>query len=307
MTENKFLHGMIISCVGGIYTVVCDNGENVKATARGVFRHEKTTPLAGDEVFLRKEKGSFEINRICERKNILLRPPMANVDTLFVSFAPTEPAPNTLLIDKLLCVTSAAGINAAVVITKCDTSAELTEKYEKIYKNAGFSVFVTSSASGKGVEEIRDFIISGKGGRIYAFAGASGIGKSSLMNALFPALSLKTGALSEKISRGKQTTRTVELFPVENADGKISSFVADTPGFSVLDFSAIHGFRKEELADTFAEFSRYTHECRYRDCTHTKEEECGVTAAVRRGHISKERHDSFLSLYEELAKLPYWK
>ncbi len=311
MTEKNDFYGKIISCVGGLYTVLKNDGERVCARARGSFRYTKSTPLAGDNVFLHKENDSFAIDKISERKNSLVRPPIANLDTLFVSFAPVEPMPNILCIDKLLCVAAAAKINAAVVITKSDLSAELAEKYAEIYKKAGYPVFVTSSVGGDGIDRVREYIAEGGAGKIYAFAGASGIGKSSIMNALFPGLTLKTGALSEKISRGKQTTRTVEIFPidVENrfTNEKNTVFVADTPGFSVLEFSAIAGFNKKDLASTFPEFAGYSCDCRWRDCTHTKDEGCGITEAVARGDIAKERHESYVELYGELSKLPDWK
>ena len=214
MAVKNDLCGTIVSCVGGLYTVRQADGEFIKAKARGSFRYEKNSPLAGDNIVLHKEKDSFVVTKIEERKNSLIRPPMANLDTLFVSFATIDPMPNMLCIDKLLSVASAANINTVVVITKSDLAPELAAKYEDIYKKAGYTVFVTSSSNGNGIEKVLDFIKNGGSGKIYAFAGASGIGKSSIMNALFPNLSLKTGAISEKIGRGKQTTRTVELFPV---------------------------------------------------------------------------------------------
>jgi ribosome biogenesis GTPase len=305
MTENKIL-GTVISCVGGLYTVRKPGGERLRARAKGSFRYEKSTPLAGDTVTLRREKDSFMIEKICERKNSLVRPPLANVDTLFVSFAAVDPVPNILGIDKLLSVAAAAGIKTAVVITKSDLSADLAAKYESIYKKAGYTVFVTSSADGSGIERVREYIVGGGSEKIYAFAGASGIGKSSIMNSLFPELELKTGALSEKISRGKQTTRTVELFPFTFSEGE-TVFVADTPGFSMLEFSAVAGFRKKDLAATFPEFTAHAANCRWRDCTHTKDGDCGVIEAVKRGDIAKERHESFLLMYDELSKIPEWK
>ena len=306
MTEKNEFYGTIISCVGGLYTVRKADGKNVHARARGSFRYEKTSPLAGDSVFLHKEKDSFAIDKINVRKNSLLRPPIANLDTLFVSFAPTDPTPNLLCVDKLLCVAAAAKIGVAIVITKSDLSEKLTAKYAEIYEKAGYPVFVTSSEKGEGLDKVKDFIARGGSGKIYAFAGASGIGKSSIMNALFPKLSLKTGTLSEKISRGKQTTRTVELFPVTLEKGE-NAFVADTPGFSVLEFSSLTGFHKEDLAATFPEFEKFKDNCRWRDCTHTKDDDCGIIDAVKRGDIAKERHESFLLMYDELAKIPSWK
>lgn len=306
MTEKNDLYGTVISCVGGLYAVMNKNGERISARARGSFRYEKTSPLAGDNVFLHKEKDSFVIDKIDARKNSLLRPPIANLDTLFVSFAATDPEPNLVCVDKLLCVAEAAKIGVAIVITKSDLSASLTEKYKTIYEKAGYPVFATSSEKAEGLCAVKDFLKNGGGGRIYAFAGASGIGKSSIMNALFPGLSLKTGSLSEKIARGKQTTRTVELFPVALCEGE-NIFVADTPGFSSLEFTALSGFHKEDLAATFPEFERFKENCRWRDCTHTKDGDCAIIAAVERGDIAKERHDSFLLMYDELSKIPNWK
>lgn len=306
MTEKNDLYGTIISCVGGLYTVCRADGEKIAARARGSFRYAKNSPLAGDNVLLHKENDTFAINKIYERKNSLVRPPIANLDTLFVSFAPTEPMPNLLCVDKLLSVATAANIRSVIVITKCDLSDDMAEKYADIYRKAGYTVVITSSREHKGLDELKDLISNSGCGKIFAFAGASGIGKSSIMNALFPDLSLKTGELSEKISRGKQTTRTVELFPITLENGN-EVFVADTPGFSVLEFSAIPGFKKEALASTFPEFERFKCDCRWRDCTHTKDGDCGIINAVKSGDIAKERHENFLLMYDELSKIPTWK
>lgn len=306
MTETKELCGTVLSCVGGLYTVLSDEGENIKTRARGIFRYEKKSPLPGDLVLLRGVNGSFTIEKIFERKNMLSRPSAANIDTLFISFSPLYPTPNTLCIDRLICVAETAKVGVAIAITKSDLSRELSEKYKGIYEKAGFPVFVTSSEEKYGTEEIKNYIKKSDTGKIFAFAGASGIGKSSLMNTLFPFLKLQTGALSEKTARGKQTTRTVELFPVTFQNEK-TFFVADTPGFSSLDFSSVPNFGKEQLIDTFHDFSPFTDDCRYRDCTHTNEEECGVISAVKRGDIAKSRHDSFLIMYNELSKSHYKK
>lgn len=304
MTEKTY--GIVISCIGGLYTVRNQDGENLQARARGILRHEKKSPLIGDTVSLCKDNGSYAIEDIKERKNFLIRPPVSNIDTLFISFAPVSPTPNTFCIDKLISIAEAANVNVAIVITKCDLSPENAEKYKKIYAFADLPVFVTSSADMSGTEKIKSFMENGGEGKIYAFAGASGIGKSTLVNTLYPFLSLKTGELSKKTERGKQTTRTSELFPVPGKDGK-TFFVADTPGFSSLDFSSVADFKKEDLASTFREFSKFTDKCRYRDCTHTKENECGIISAVKRGDIAKSRHDSFLSIYEELSANQYKK
>ena len=185
----------------------------------------------------------------------------------------------------------------------------MAETYAQIYRKAGFPVFISSSESGNGISALKEYILSLKG--ICAFAGASGVGKSTLMNALFPSLSLDTGVLSEKISRGKHTTRSVTLYPmtelIENAPS--DSYIADTPGFSMLDFIEFDFYTLEDLPHCFPEFEPYLSECRYTDCSHTKESasDCAIAAAIENGAISKERHESYLSIYADLVGKRPWK
>ena len=234
---------------------------------------------------------------------------MANLETLFVTFAPKNPEPSTLYLDKLLSIAVFNRIKPVVIITKADISGELAEFYANIYRKAGFPVFISSSENGKGVEELKEYILSLKG--ICAFAGASGVGKSTLMNALFPSLTLDTGVLSEKISRGKHTTRSVTLYSMTDLmEGASSeSYIADTPGFSMLDFIEFDFYTLEDLPHCFPEFEPYLSGCRYTDCSHTKESasDCAIAAAIENGEIAKERHESYLSIYADLFGKRPWK
>ena len=310
MTNN--IEGIIISGVGGLYSVRADSGEIFPCRAKGAFRRKGLSPLVGDRVSIRPPEASgkeYFIEEIFERKNSLIRPPMANLETLFVTFAPKNPEPSTLYLDKLLSIAVFNHIKPVVIITKADISGELAEFYANIYKKAGFPVFISSSENGKGVEELKEYILSLKG--ICAFAGASGVGKSTLMNALFPSLTLDTGVLSEKISRGKHTTRSVTLYSMTDLmkGASSESYIADTPGFSMLDFIEFDFYSLEDLPHCFPEFEPYLSGCRYTDCSHTKESasDCAIAAAIENGEIAKERHESYLSIYADLFGKRPWK
>lgn len=310
MSNN--LEGMIVSGVGGLYSVRTNSGENFPCRAKGAFRRKGLTPLVGDRVSIRPPEVAgkeYFIEEIFERKNSLIRPPMANLETLFVTFAPKNPEPSTLYLDKLLSIAVFNRITPVVVITKADISAELAEAYAQIYRKAGFTVFISSSEDGTGVAALKEYVLSLRG--ICAFAGASGVGKSTLMNALFPTLKLDTGVLSEKIARGKHTTRSVTLYPMTDLmDGAPEgSYIADTPGFSMLDFIEFDFYTLEDLPHCFPEFEPYLSECRYTDCSHTKESanDCAIAAAIQNGEIAKERHESYLSIYADLVGKRPWK
>ena len=306
------IEGIIISGVGGLYSVRAESGEVFPCRAKGAFRRKGLTPLVGDRVSIRPPEVSgkeYFIEEIFERKNSLIRPPMANLKTLFVTFAPRNPEPSTLYLDKLLSIAVFNHINPVVVITKADISEELAESYARIYRKAGFPVFISSSESGNGVNALKEYIAKLDG--ICAFAGASGVGKSTLMNALFPSLALDTGVLSEKISRGKHTTRSVTLYPMTELMEGVSStaYIADTPGFSMLDFIEFDFYTVEDLPHCFPEFEPYLSQCRYTDCSHTKEsaDDCAIAAAIKNGEIARERHESYLSIYADLIGKRPWK
>lgn len=298
--------GVIVGCLGGLYSVLSD-GKRYDCRARGSFRHDKNPPLVGDRcVFSADEKLGFVIDKLEARKNALIRPSVANIDYLIIAVAVRSPAPDTLYIDKLTSVAVYNKITPVVAVTKADLDPAAAENFKEIYKKAKLPVFVTSSATGEGVSDLREFIASHSDATL-SFAGASGVGKSSLLNAIFPDLSLKTGAVSEKIERGRHTTRANSLFPMSELIDGATGFIADTPGFSMLDFIEFNFFPREELPHTFPEFEGYLGKCRWRDCTHGKEDGCAITEAVARGEIAKSRRESFLKMDEELSKKNAWE
>ena len=312
--------GRIMKGVGGLYQVKLtpdaaksaglDPNTPIACRAKGAFRHENLTPLVGDTVSLEFEQtGESErdagamISDIAERKNALIRPPLANLDIMFVTFAAAKPAPVLETVDKLICILEHHHITPVIVVTKSDTNPRYAEQLCALYKNAGFDAFCTCSTDGDGMEDLRAYISEHCEGKISAFAGASGVGKSTLLNALFPTLALQTGEVSRKIERGKHTTRTVELFPMPGTE---SGLIADTPGFSMLDFARFHFFTKEDLPLTMREFVPLLGQCRFTKCSHTKEQGCAILDAVKRGEIARSRHDSFVAIYDVLKNKHDW-
>ncbi len=312
---ESIIKGKIIKGVGGLYTVRLLSGDRdtVKCRARGSFRHEHITPLAGDTVTLIPDMGTgkdkngtagYVIDSIDERKNALIRPPMANLDYLFITMASASPTPILATTDKLIAIAEFNGIEPIIVITKNELSPTLAESICADYTKCGFTCFSLSAKEDVGIEPIDSFIKEKMKGRTAAFAGASGIGKSTLMNRLFPSLCLSTSEISRKIERGRHTTREVELFPLsEDAD---CGYIADTPGFSMLDFERFDFFGKDDLVSTFREFDPYIGACRYTKCTHTREDGCAVLEAVKAGDIPRSRHDSYLMLFETLKAKKKW-
>ena len=313
--------GKIIKGVGGLYYVRPENAEGkcplLPCRARGKFRHEGLTPLVGDNVEIlgstasldlvesAPEKTDLVIDAIVERQNALIRPPLANLDVIFVSMASAFPSPILSTVDKLISIAEYNGIEPVIVIGKSDIDTESTDALVALYRGAGFTVFPLSAKNGDGVEAITAYIREKLAGRIAAFAGASGVGKSSLLSRLFPERLIETGEISRKIERGKNTTRHVELFEYA-CDGGIG-YIADTPGFSLLDFVRFDFFRKEDLPQTMRDFRIYLGDCRYKKCTHTKEDGCAILNAVKRGEIAPSRHASFLEMYDALKDKHEWK
>ena len=247
-------------------------------------------------VTLTGDSGGATVEEILPRSSALIRPPMANLGVLFVTVAAADPAPDLLTLDKLISIAEHNAIEPVMVVTKTDRSAESASRLADIYRLAGYPVFPVDSLTGEGVDAVRQWINDRLGNRIAAFSGASGVGKSTLLNRLFPSLGLETGALSERIMRGKNTTRAVELYRV--GDG----FLADTPGFTMLDFDRFDFFDLDGLLPTFREFTPYVGQCRYRKCTHTKEDGCAILAAVSACKIAPSRHRSYVALYGVLKE-----
>jgi len=316
MNEKQF-KGIIIKGIGGLYnvrpilpesTATVEDG-TVPCRARGVFRHDGITPLPGDSVIceiISEEPCECVINEIEERSNCLIRPALANLTHLFIVIPATKPRPDLLTADKLVSAAEDKGIEPVIVITKEDLDEAETERIAMIYRTGGFSVFTLSGHTGDGVAQLLSYMEENAKTRLTAaFAGVSGAGKSTLMAKLFPTLSLKTGEVSRKIERGKHTTRHAELYPLKVLDSMC--YIADTPGFSMIDFARFNFTDREGLPYTFREFAPLMGECRYTKCTHTKEEGCAVLEKVKSGEISKNRHESYIAMLEEINKNPPWK
>lgn len=302
-TEGKVVKGL-----GGLYdtrTYDAERGEeHILSRAKGNLRRDDARVLIGDNVRLRIDDTTPDgviISEVLTRKNALIRPPMANLDILFIVLAAKKPSPVTTTLDKLIAIAEHECITPVVVITKDDLDASEARRYADLYRTVGIDVFVTSSLQNEGISALKTYIDAEvRDGITAAFAGASGVGKSTLMNALFPTLALATSAISEKIERGKHTTRHVELFPV--GEGAHTGFLADTPGFSLLDFEHFDFFALEDLADTFREFRPYRGKCRYADCAHIGESsaDCAVARAAEEGKIAPSRLASYRTLYAVL-------
>ncbi len=310
--------GKIIKGVGGLYTVrLLDDAEakTVCCRARGAFRHQHLSPLPGDLVTVIEEEtapqtaddadgGRYVIDAIHDRRNALIRPPMANLDVLFVTMATAAPTPVLTTVDKLIAIAEHNYIEPVVVVTKSELAPAYAEDLAEIYRLGGFSTFVLSAKENTGIDALSDFIDRELAEKTAAFAGASGIGKSTLLNRLFPHLALSTLEISRKIQRGRHTTRQVELFPL--SDDINCGYIADTPGFSMLDFERFDFFDKEDLPEAMREFRPLIGACRYTKCSHTKEEGCAILEAVREGQIAPSRHASYVEIYDTLKQKKKW-
>ena len=305
MNEQSPVKAKILAGVGGLYTAVTEDGEVLGCKARGNFRHYDISPYPGDNVtVLKKEQGNAMIAEILPRRNFIKRPPVANIDKLFVTVAAADPSPSYITVDKLIAVAEFYGITPIIIVTKADLDAEKAEEIRSVYTACGFTVFVTASLKMEGVERLKEFVQLQSLGSTVAFAGESGVGKSSLMNAMFSELSLQTGVTS-RIHRGKHTTRAASLYPLTGEPQYGGAFIADTPGFGVLEPALIPELGKELLAECFREFVPRLTQCRYTKCTHLCEEGCRVVEAVERGEIPKSRHESFVTVYTELKNRKY--
>ena len=287
--------GRIIRSISGFYDVQIP-GKVVSCRARGILRKEGNSPLTGDMVEITVERGKGMVEKILPRKNSFVRPAVANVDALVVFAANVNPITEPFLIDRVAAIAGDQEVQVVLCINKCDLdpAADLV----RIYRNAGFSVICTSAETGEGVEELRQLLT----GKLTAFTGNSGVGKSSILNRLCPALQLPTGEVSEKLGRGRHTTRHVELYALGE-----DTYVADTPGFSSFDTDQMDVILKENLQYAFPDFARYIGDCRFDDCSHRREPGCAVRAALEAGQIEKSRYDSYLKLYEKASQINLWE
>lgn len=294
MTEKQ-LNGIIIKGIGGFYYIEAD-GDIYECKARGAFRKKKISPLAGDNVTITvRENGENTIDDILERKNILVRPPVANVDTLVIVSSVKEPVPSTLVIDRLTAIAVSKNIKPCIVFSKSDLGD--TKELEEIYKKAGLDVCSVCCKTGEGVEKVKEMI---KGG-ITVFTGNTGVGKSSLLNCIDSRFSIETGEVSSKLGRGRHTTRDVTLHKINDF------YVADTPGFSSLDIESGELIMKDDLPYCFPEFSEYLGKCRFSSCTHTVDKGCKILDALEKGDIHESRHLSYVTMFNEVKNIKEWQ
>ena len=286
------MDGIITKGIGGFYYVKTADKREYECKARGIFRKAHIVPTIGDRVRLESlSDGKGAITEIYKRSSYLNRPPVANVDAMVLVAAAASPEPNIFLLDKMLVNAEISGIRPILCINKTDLCER--SDIENIYRTAGYEVIKASAQCGTGIEELRSVLK----GRVTAFAGLSGVGKSSLLS-LITNKSIETGAVSEKISRGRHTTRHVELFELDNG------FVLDTPGFSSLE---IEGIRADELYRYFPEMSEANGECRFRGCSHINEPDCAVKALIKSGKLAQSRYDSYAEIYGKLKLVKEWE
>lgn len=288
--------GRIIKALSGFYYVDTGDGNLIACRARGKFRHQKITPLVGDLVEITPtEENSGMVDRILPRRNEFFRPAVANIDQMVIIASGAVPITDPFLIDRMTTIAQAKGCEPVICFNKCDL--DRADDLFGLYRRAGFTTLRVSAETGEGIDELRQ-IISGK---VSAFTGNSGVGKSSILNALYPGFSLQVGEVSEKLGRGRHTTRHVELFSMAG------TYVADTPGFSSFDVERMELIRKEELGSAFRDFVPYLDSCRFVGCSHVKEKGCAVLAAVKAGEVSRVRHQSYVRLYEQAKERKDWE
>lgn len=286
--------GYITKGIGGFYYVKTSEGI-VECKPRGIFRKQKITPVAGDVVTLETENGAAVIAGIAPRRNVFVRPPMANLDVLFLVASTTQPTPSTLVLDKLSAIAVDKGVQPVIVCTKSDLAE--AEFLRSAYEKSTLPFIRIDYATGEGLDDIRHWI----NGRLCAFCGNSGVGKSTLLNTLAPELKRETGSISQKLGRGRHTTREVEIFEI--CGGRL----ADTPGFASLEAQKLCRIPKDDIQHTFPEFAPYFGQCRFTGCSHRSETGCAVREAVDAGTISKTRYASYLAMYEEASARKEWE
>lgn len=287
--------GRIIRSLSGFYDVQLPEGV-VTCRGRGILRKEQVTPLTGDLVEITLEGGKGMVETVLPRSNSFIRPAVANVDALVLFAANVNPVTEPFLIDRVAAIAGDQNVPCILCVNKSDLDP--AEQLQEIYRKAGFPVICTSAKTGQGIEELRQALK----GKLTAFTGNSGVGKSSILNCLCPELTLATGEVSEKLGRGRHTTRHVELYCLGS-----DTYVMDTPGFSSFDTDQMDVILKENLQYSFPDFAPCLGRCQFADCTHRSEPGCAVRARVEAGQISASRYDSYLRLYEKSAQIKQWE
>ena len=287
--------GRIIRSISGFYDVQTPKGV-VTCRGRGSLRKNQQSPLTGDTVEISVENGKGMVEKILPRRNRFIRPAVANVDALVVFAANVNPVTEPYLIDRVAAIAGDQEVAVYICINKCDLDPAVD--LVRIYQHAGFPVIVASAETGEGVEELRQLIT----GKLTAFTGNTGVGKSSMLNRLCPQLCLATGEVSEKLGRGRHTTRHVELYCLGE-----DTYVADTPGFASFDTEQMDVILKDNLQYAFSDFAPYLGGCQFHDCSHRKEPGCAVRQAVEQGKLEKSRYDSYLRLYDKSSQIKEWE
>lgn len=291
------MEGCILKGIGGFYYVETSEGV-FECKAKGKFRKERIVPLAGDKVEITlRDSQENTIDLIHERKNKLVRPPVANIDKLMIIVSVKSPVPNTVIIDKLTVIAERKNIEPVIVITKADLDEDKAQELYSIYSSTGYRTYLFSSVDKRNLEEIRAEF----SGCLTALTGNSGAGKSTLLNSVDPMLELPTGEISNKLGRGRHTTRQAEIFHV--ADG----LVIDSAGFSSIEFTGENLFLADELQYCFNEFNEFIPLCKFNGCSHINTKNCAVIEALENGHISKSRYESYTTMYDELKNIKSWQ
>lgn len=289
-------NGRIMKALSGFYYVRIGN-DVIECKARGRFRKDgEQSPLVGDHVTVSVQGSSGMIEKILPRKNSFIRPAVSNLDMLVILASEVIPVTEPFLIDRITAIAGNQNVPVTICVNKSDLSAE--GKLLSVYRKAGYRVIATSAVTGQGIAELAEAI----SGKLVAFTGNSGVGKSSLLNCLNPSVQVKTGEVSEKLGRGRHTTRHIELFELE--DGTL---VADTPGFSSFDTDRMDLVLKENLQYSFPDFSPYLGKCQFHDCYHLKEPGCAVRCAFECGDIAASRYDSYCALFDKVRNIKPWE
>lgn len=289
--NNDVMVGKIIKSIGGLYTVKSFDSI-MDCKARGIFRKDNISPVVGDMV----EVNDGAIEKILPRKNYIVRPPLANLDSMVFVVSMAKPTPNLSLLDKFIAVCEYKNIVPVVAITKIDL-ANFKNVYQ-VYSSIGLRVFIIDYNQPQSIDSLKEYLSD----KVSAFTGNSGAGKSTLLNAIDSTLNIPTGEVSEKLGRGKHTTRHAELYPLSSG-----GYVVDTAGFSTFETNKYAIIKKDELASCFREFEEYSKDCKFKDCSHTKEKGCAVLKAVQEGDICKSRHNSYCEMYEDAKKIKDWE